>query len=55
MIIFNCNRCEWSGTEGELVSITVDPEDRTFEYCPRCNGNDFEILNEAEDIPDMRR
>lgn len=42
--------CTWSGGYDELVSLTDVPEDRAFDFCPVCNGDDF--VEEEDDDDD---
>jgi len=55
MTIFICNTCGWTGTESDLSTFSSNPDDQKFEYCPHCHGDDFEIVEDPEDVPDMRR
>lgn len=40
--------CSWSGGHDELVALTDDSTDIAFDYCPNCEGDDFD----EEDIED---
>jgi len=45
-MIVVCISCGWSGDESELVSLTDDPRDLDFSFCPDCNGDYFEEIEE---------
>ena len=49
MTTLTCNECGWSGAPEELVSLTDDPEDRNFSFCPFCESDDFEEDEEEEE------
>ena len=54
MVTLFCNDpkkkgCHWSGDRQELVALTEDLNDQDFSYCPHCEGNDFEEVEEEDD------
>ncbi len=48
-LICNISDCPWQGTADELVTLTDNVNDRDFDFCPNCNGKDFDEEEEVED------
>ena len=45
----DCNNCYWSGDVSELVRKTEETNDRSFDFCPVCGGDDFEEFEEDDE------
>lgn len=43
-----CNYCGWTGDVTMLVSKTESLEDVDFVYCPDCESDDIEDIEEEE-------
>lgn len=41
-IELTCIKCGWAGSDTELVSLTDDPDDNDFSYCPNYEHNEFD-------------
>ena len=44
-----CVDCNWQGYSSDLVSKTVDWEDKDFSFCPDCGGDDIQEITNVED------
>ncbi len=41
-----CNNCDWHGDSTMLVSKTEAMDDRDFNYCPDCESDDIEDVED---------
>lgn len=40
-IELTCIKCGWTGSYAELVTLTDEPDDNDFDYCPNCEHDEF--------------
>ena len=43
-----CNECSWQGYAGDLESKTASLSDDKFIYCPDCESDDIQDIDEEE-------